>query len=77
MEFDAVSLTLDEMIQMDPLALHHLAKKSTGTLTRYRALLADYYWLFTAPTPASSTAAPAALTMPSSNWVSPTRKLAS
>lgn len=39
MEFDAVSLTLDEMIQMDPLALHHLAKKSTGTLTRYRALL--------------------------------------
>lgn len=39
MELDPVSLTLDEMMQMDPLALHHLAKKSGGTLTRYRALL--------------------------------------
>ena len=26
-------------MQMDPLALHHLAKKSAGTLTRYQALL--------------------------------------
>ena len=39
MELDPVSLTLDEMMQMDPLALHHLAKKSAGTLTRYQALL--------------------------------------
>ena len=39
MELDPVSLTLDEMMQMDPLALHHLAKKATGTLTRYQALL--------------------------------------
>lgn len=39
MEFDPVTLTLDEMMQMDPLALHHLAKKTAGTLTRYRALL--------------------------------------
>ncbi|MFN8613771.1 MAG: hypothetical protein U0931_39920, partial [Vulcanimicrobiota bacterium] len=36
---DPVTLTLDEMLQMDALALHHLAKKSTGTLTRYQALL--------------------------------------
>lgn len=39
MEMDPVSLTLDEMLQMDALALHHLAKNSTGTLTRYQALL--------------------------------------
>ena len=39
MELDPVSLTLDEMMQMDSLALHHLAKKSAGTLTRYQALL--------------------------------------
>lgn len=36
---DPVSLTLEEMIRMDALALHHLAKKSAGTLTRYQALL--------------------------------------
>lgn len=39
MEIDPVSLTLKELTQMDPLALHHLARKSAGTLTRYRALL--------------------------------------
>ncbi|MBX3170463.1 MAG: hypothetical protein KF760_23860 [Candidatus Eremiobacteraeota bacterium] len=39
MEFDPVSLTLDEVMQIDPLALHHLATKSAGTLTRYQALL--------------------------------------
>ena len=39
MELDPVSLTLDEMLRMDSLALHHLAKKSAGSLTRYRALL--------------------------------------
>lgn len=39
MEIDPVTMTLDEMMQMDSLALHHLAKKSAGTLTRYRALL--------------------------------------
>lgn len=39
MELDPVSLTLGELMQMDPLALHHLAKKSAGTLTRYQALL--------------------------------------
>lgn len=39
MEMDPVSLTLDEMMHMDALALHHLAKKSTGTLTRYQAFL--------------------------------------
>lgn len=36
---DPVSLTLEELMQMDGLALHHLAKKSAGTLTRYQALL--------------------------------------
>jgi hypothetical protein len=39
MKIDPVSLTLEEMLRMDALALHHLAKKSAGTLTRYRALL--------------------------------------
>lgn len=39
MEIDPVSFTLDEMMHMDPLALHHLATKSMGTLTRYQALL--------------------------------------
>ncbi|MFN8610898.1 MAG: HNH endonuclease signature motif containing protein [Vulcanimicrobiota bacterium] len=39
MELDPVSLTLEELMQMDALALHHLAKKSAGTLTRYQALL--------------------------------------
>lgn len=39
MEIDPVSFTLDELMQMDSLALHHLAKKSAGTLTRYQALL--------------------------------------
>ena len=39
MELDPVSLTLEELLQMDPLALHHLAKKSAGTLTRHHALI--------------------------------------
>lgn len=39
MELDPASLSLDELTEMDALALHHLAKKSAGTLTRYRALL--------------------------------------
>ena len=39
MEFDPVSLTLDEMLQMDSHALHQMARISAGTLTRYRALL--------------------------------------
>lgn len=39
MELDPSSLTLDEMMRMDPHALHQLARKSAGTLTRYRAML--------------------------------------
>ena len=39
MKLDPASLTLEEMMQMDSLALHQMAKKSTGSLTRYRALL--------------------------------------
>jgi hypothetical protein len=39
MELDPASLTLDEMMQLDSHALHQMAKKSTGSLTRYRALL--------------------------------------
>jgi len=39
MELDPASLTLEEMMQLDSLALHQMAKKSTGSLTRYRALL--------------------------------------
>ena len=39
MELDPASLSLDELMQMDWHALHQMAKKSTGTLTRYRALL--------------------------------------
>ncbi len=39
MELDPVSLTLDEMIRMDSHALHQLAKKTAGSLTRHRALL--------------------------------------
>lgn len=39
MEFDPVCLTLDEMLSMDSHALHQMARKSTGTVTRYRALL--------------------------------------
>ena len=38
MEIDPVSLTLKEMLRMDSLALHNLAKKTAGSLTRYRAL---------------------------------------
>jgi 5-methylcytosine-specific restriction endonuclease McrA len=39
MEIDPVSFTLEELLQMDSLALHHLAQKSAGTLTRHHALL--------------------------------------
>ncbi|MBS2040925.1 HNH endonuclease [bacterium] len=39
MEMDPVSLTLKEMLAMDPHALHQLARKSAGSITRYRALL--------------------------------------
>lgn len=37
-ELDPVSLTLEELAGMDPLALHQLAKKSAGSRTRYGAL---------------------------------------
>lgn len=39
MEIDPVTLTLEELMRMDSHALHQLAKKSAGTLTRYRAFL--------------------------------------
>lgn len=39
MKIDPVTISLEELLKMDSLALHHLAKKSAGTLTRYRALL--------------------------------------
>ncbi|MBX3172309.1 MAG: HNH endonuclease [Candidatus Eremiobacteraeota bacterium] len=39
MELDPASLTLDEMLRMDAHALHQLARKSAGTVTRYRVLL--------------------------------------
>ena len=39
MELEPPTLTLDEMLRMDSHALHQLAKKSAGTITRYRALL--------------------------------------
>ena len=39
MELDPASLTLEEMMQMDSFALDQMARKSTGSLTRYRALL--------------------------------------
>ena len=39
MELEPLTLTLDEMMRMDAHALHQLAKKSAGTITRYRALL--------------------------------------
>jgi len=39
MEIDPASFSLDEMLRMDSHALHQLAQKTAGTLTRYRALL--------------------------------------
>lgn len=39
MKLDPASLTLDEMLRMDSHALHQLAIKTAGSLTRYRALL--------------------------------------
>ena len=39
MELDPLTITLEEMMRMDSLALHHLAKKSAGMVTRYRVLL--------------------------------------
>ena len=39
MEIDPAALTLDEILRIDSHALHQLAKKTAGTLTRYRALL--------------------------------------
>ena len=38
MELDPLSLTLQELLRMEPRDLHQLARKAVGSLSRYRAL---------------------------------------